>query len=330
MTKLKPSLSTLLVAIFTFILLFLGLFAEVLESQAPEVDLAQIYANPVPLEDLQRLKALKLTNRHGHFVFENRHPEALLEGPWQMVAPHVLRVKEETITKILDALNVLRVRNFHRLEPINISSFSLDNPTMTLLFTNDKEKDFEVKMGLINPIDNSAYLSVSTQDQIYQIEPMEIAIESWDLTQLVESRILAIHFPALEGVELSGTLNNLKIQRQQESWTDQNGNALSTAKIEKFVERLSELRSSSILENLSQDQRDSLERVMNNPVLEMRIRTETGERAYMIGELSRGGIPNMPLGPDARFVLSNEEKKSFVLINRDQLRILSVKLNELK
>lgn len=329
MKKLSPSLPTLLVSLFTFILLFLGLFAEVFESQAPEVDLAQIYANPVPLEDLQRLKTLKLTNKHGQFVFENTHPEALLEGPWQMTSPHALRAREDMVTRILDALNVLRVRNFHPLEPINISSFSLDNPTMTLLFTNDRAKDFEVKMGLINPIDNSAYLSVSTQDQIYQIDPMEIAIEAWDLTQLVESRILAIHLPSLQGVELSGAVNNLKILRQADGWTDQNGALLATSKVEKFIERLSELRSSSILENLSNDQRETLEKVMNTPVLEMRIRTEFGERTYVIGEL-RGGIPNMPLGAEARYVLSNEEKNSFVLLNRDQLRVLTLRLNELK
>src|SRR5690606_28129922 len=106
--------------------LFLGLFAEIFESQTPEVDIAQIYANPVPVNELQRLKNFKLTNKHGNFVFENSHPEGLLEGPWQMIEPQALKLKSEIVRKIIDALNVIRVRNFYRLEPINITSFSLD------------------------------------------------------------------------------------------------------------------------------------------------------------------------------------------------------------
>src|SRR6476620_4054268 len=110
--RLRPSLSTILVAFFFLMLLFLGLFAEVFESQTPEVDIAQIYANPVPVNDLQHLKSLKLTNKHGTFLFENTAEDGNLAGPWQMLEPQALRLKNDVISKIIDALNVIRVRNF--------------------------------------------------------------------------------------------------------------------------------------------------------------------------------------------------------------------------
>src|SRR5690606_37178893 len=115
---------------------------------------------------------------------ENTHPDGDLVGPRQLTEPQPLRIRPDIIEKIVDALNIIRVRNFYKLEPINITSFSLDNPTLTLLFTNDKDKSFEVKMGLINPIDNSSYLQLSTQNQIYQIDPIEISLESYDLSLL--------------------------------------------------------------------------------------------------------------------------------------------------
>lgn len=327
---LRPSLSTILVATFGMILLFLGLFAEVFESQAPEVDLAQIYANPIPVEDLQRLKTLRLTNKHGSFLFENSNPEGLLIGPWQMVEPQALRVREEVVTKIVDALNVIRVRNFHRLEPINISSFSLDNPTMTLLFTNDREKKYEVKMGLINPIDNSAYMSISTQNQIYQIDPMEIALESWDLAQLVESKVLALNVPALAGFELYDPKGIIvKLIRKEDQWVDQDGTALSSKKVEKFFERLEELKSSSILENLTTEQVEFMNKVMRSPVFGMRLLNASGRRSYVIGEI-KGGIPGMPMGTETKYALSTEERKSFVLLNKDQVRVFGIKPSELK
>lgn len=328
--SLRPSLSTVLVATFFFILLFLGLFAEVFESETQEVDLAQIYANPVPVDELQHLKQLRLTNKNGNFVFENTQLDGNLEGPWQMVEPQALRVKTEVITKIIDALNVIRVRNFHRLEPINITSFSLDNPTLTLLFTNTQNKVFEIKMGLINPIDNSAYMAINTQNQIYQIDPMEIALESWDVAQLVESKVLALNVSALASLEMMVSNNlTLKLIKKDGKWFDQTGLELNATKVENFFKRLEGLRSSSILENLNTEQQEFMDKVMATPVYGLRLITGQGVRSYLIGEV-KGGVPGMNMTNETRYALSSEDKKSFVLIDKDQLRIFSTTSKELK
>lgn len=327
---LRPSLSTILVASFLFILLFLGLFAEVFESQTQEVDLAQIYANPVPVDQLQHLKQIRFTNKNGNFVFENTHSEGNLDGPWQMTEPQALRVKAEVITKIIDSLNVIRVRNFHRLEPINLSSFSLDNPTLTLLFQNLKNKTFEIKMGLINPIDNSAYMTISTQNQIYQIDPLEIALESWDVAQLVESKVLALNVSALASLELmaSNTLT-MKLIRKEDKWFDQTGMELSQSRLDKFFERLEDLKSSSILDNLNTEQREYMDKVMATPVFGLRLISNQGVRSYLIGEV-KGGVPGMNMTNETRYALSSEDKKSFVLIDKDQLKIFTTKASDLK
>jgi hypothetical protein len=327
---LRPSLSTALVALFFFILLFLGLFAEVFESQDPEMDLAQIYANPVPMSELQRIKSLRLANKHGDFLLENTHPEGLLQGPWQMTEPQALRVKEDVIQKIVDALNVIRVRNFYRLEPINITSFSLDNPTLTLLFTTTKDKSFEIKMGLINPIDNSAYLSLSSQDQIYQIDPLEMALESYELPQLVESKVLALNLDSLASVELyADNKLMIKILKKEDQWIDQNGTTLSEAKVKKFFDRFENIKSSSILDNLSTEQRDFMEKVMSTPGYTLKLISNQGVRNYLLSEIT-GPIPGLPGISQGRFALSTDEKKSFVLIDKDQLKIFGTKLSDLK
>ncbi|WP_408096313.1 DUF4340 domain-containing protein [Peredibacter sp. HCB2-198] len=327
---LRPSLSTFLVAFFFLILLFLGLFAEVFESQTPEVDIAQIYANPVPVNELQHLKTLKLTNKHGSFLFENTDPQGNLAGPWQMLEPQALRVKGDVVAKIIDALNVIRVRNFHRLEPINITSFSLDNPTLTLLFTNTRDKSFEIKMGLINPIDNSAYLSLSSQDQIYQIDPIEMTLESYDLAQLVESKVLAVNLDSLASLEIYGenTLD-LKLLKKDDQWVDQSGTVLSEAKVKRFFERLEDMKSFSILDKLNTDQQVFMEKVMATPEYSLKLISASGVRTYVIAPI-KGQIPGMNVVKSDTYALSTDERQSFVLIDKDQLRMLSTKSSELK
>jgi hypothetical protein len=271
---LRPSLSTLLVVFFSLILLFLGLFAEVFVSNTPEVDLAQIYANPVPVTELQHLKSLRLINKQGNFLFQNTSLDGSLAGPWQMTEPQPLQVKGDVIVKIIDALNVIRVRSFHPLEPINITSFSLDNPTLTLMFTNSKDKSYEIKMGLINPIDHSAYLSLSTQNQIYQIDPIEMALESYDLPQLVESKVLAINPEALASLEIYGASGpELKLLKKDGLWLDQAGVTLSDSKVGKFFERLGNLKSLSILEKLNSDQKTYMENALATPLFSLKLIT---------------------------------------------------------
>ncbi len=327
---LRPTLSSALVVIFTLILIFLGLFAEVFESESPEVDLAQIYANPVPINELQKLKSFKMTNKQGTFAFENTDPEGKIQGPWQMTEPQALKVKGDVIPKILDALNVIRVRNFHRLEPINVTSFSLDNPNLTLAFINDKNKAFEIKVGLINPIDNSAYLSLNSQNQIYQIDPLEITLESYDLAQLVESRVLALNSSSLLSLELYHNSNlDLKLIKKEGQWVDQNATLLSENKVLKFFERLEDLKSFSILNNLAEKQQQFLERAMATPAFTLKLISAQGVRSYVVAEI-KNGIPDLGLSKTQFYALSSDEKKSFVLIESDQLRLLTTKSSELK
>ena len=316
----KPSLSTILVSFFFFILLFLGLFAEVFESQTPEVDMAQIYANPAPLAELQRLRTLRITNKQGDFLLENSNPEGLIEGPWQMVEPQSLRLKNDVVGKILDALNMIRVRNFHRFEPINVSSFSLDNPTLTMNFINDKNKAFEIKMGLINPIDNSAYISLSTQNQIYQIDPLGMALESYDLAQLAESKVLALNKEALLSFEIyNETGLVVKLHRKGEEWVDQAGAVQNEAKVTKFFDRLEALKSQKILENLTPEQKIEMDKSVATPLYSLKIISGTGVRSYMIGEI-KSAIAGLDV-PLPAYVLTSEDKKSFVTIDRDSIKI---------
>lgn len=327
---LRPSISTFLVVFFFFVLLFLGLFAEVFESQTPEVDMAQIYANPVPITELQSLKSMKLTNKQGTFVFENTAPNGELSGPWQMVEPQALRVKSEVIAKIIDTLNVIRVRNFYRLEPINVSSFSLDNPTLTMLFTNFKNKAIELKVGLINPIDNSAYLGLSTQNQIYQIDPLEMALESYDLAQLVDSKVLAITTETLASLEIYDEQGlTLKVLKKDGQWVDQQGAALSESKVERLLGRLEDLKSFSILENLTPEQKEFMDKATALPKFTLKLITTQGVRSYVIGEV-KGQIPGTNVSRSRSYALSSEERKSFVLLDQDQLKVFATKQSDLR
>ena len=327
----RPALSSILVTFFFLVLLFLGLFAEVFESRSTQLDLAQVYANPIPVNELQHLRSIKLTNKSGEFVLENTHPEGNLEGPWQMASPEPMKVKASVVPRILEALNLVKVRNFHALEPINITSFSLDNPTVTLLFTNFKNEPFEVNIGLINPIDNSAYLSLSTQNQIFQIEPIKLALESFDLVKLVDSKVLALGVDSLTSLEiLKDEKLQTKVVKKDAQWLDGAGASLSGEKVRALFERLENIKSSHILEAATPEQQAFMERVLVKPTYRLKLVSTLGVRNYLLSEVTEP-VPGLSLSlEDAAWALSSEDKKSYVLLGRGQIRNFETTTAQLK
>lgn len=326
---LKPSLSTGLVTLFFFILVILALFAEVFVSRTPEIDLAQIYANPVPVSEFARLKKLVFSNKYGTFEMVNTNAEDTLEGPWQLTSPQTQRVKSELVSKIVENLNILRIRSIHRYEPINVTSFSLDNPNFTLLLTTSKSKDYEIKLGLINPIDNSAYLSLSSQNQIYQIEPLEMALETYDLSQIIEARVLALDFSKLKSIEIfEGGQSRLLMNVGSDSWVDGEG-PLSETKVADFLSKIEEMKSSSLLENLSAEQIQSFQNMINASSIALKIAYNDMVNTYYFTEIKKS-LPG--LGPqfNGQYLFSSDDLKQFSVIKKDQAKFLQTTSKQLK
>jgi hypothetical protein len=184
-------------------------------------------------------------------------------------------------------------------------------------------------MGLINPIDNSAYMTISTQNQIYQIDPLEMQLESYDLAQLVESKVLALNADSLVSLEVYGAEGlQLKLLKKEEQWLSDTGVVLSEDRVKKFIERLEALKSTSILENLTPEQKDVMDRATAVPLYSLKIITTQGVRTYVIGMVT-GGIPGTSINGTV-YALSGEERNSYVLIDKDQLKVFGTKINELK
>jgi hypothetical protein len=234
------------------------------------------------------------------------------------------------ISKIVEAFSAVRVRNFHRLEPINLSSFSLDNPTLLINFTTPSNKNYEIKIGLINPIDNSAYMVLSGNDQIYQIEPIELALENYDLSKLADAKILTINSDSLQSLELyqRGSVQ-LKLNKLNEGWIGPNGEVFSNDKVSKFFAELELMKSFSVLDKLSNDQLQFMQQNLTNPQFGVKIISERGIKSYLISKL-KNKIPDMDVPVQDTYIFSSEEKKSFILINKEEIKILNTKNSDLR
>ena len=91
---------------------------------------------------------------------------------------------------------------------------------------------------------------------------------------------------------------------------------------QRFFEKLEEIKSFSILDKLNTEQQAFMERAMATPTYSLKLISGQGVRSYVISEV-KGQIPGMTVVKSDTFALSTDEKQSFVLIDKDELKTLT-------
>jgi hypothetical protein len=324
---LQKNFSTFLVSFFFILCIFLALFAEVFQSRNSDIDLAALYATPIQWRQFNELREVKLSNKNGEFILENMNPLGLLEGPWQLTSPQALKVKSTVVEKMMNALRQIQIRQLFSLDAINLNSFSLDAPTATVSLSAISGRTLELKLGLINPIDNSSYMTFSGATQIYQIDPLSLSLESYDLAQMAESQILALNIESLQSFELvKENTSVLRWQKTADKWLGQTGNELNPEKIQKYFDKWENVKSSLVIEAGTPDQKLILERLLTNPQYLLRVQTFGGLRTYTITPYLES-IPGVNLGVNQFYILSTDDKKSFSFVEKAQLNFLDKKID---
>lgn len=323
----QKNFSTFLVSFFFILCIFLALFAEVFQSRNSEIDLAALYATPIQWRQFNELREVKLSNKNGEFILENMNPLGLLEGPWQLTSPQALKVKSAVVEKMMSALRQMQIRQLFSLDAINLNSFSLDAPTATVTLNAISGRNLELKLGLINPIDNSSYMTFSGATQIYQIDPLSISLESYDLAQMAESQILALNIEAIQSFELvKENVSVFRWQKNADKWLTQLDAEITPEKIQKYFDKWENVKSSLVIEVGTPEQKIVLDRLLAAPQYLLRVQTLGGLRTYTISPYSES-IPGVNLGVNQFYILSTDEKKSFSFVEKAQLSFLDKKID---
>lgn len=227
----------------------------------------------------------------------------------------------------MSALRQMQIRQLFSLDAINLNSFSLDAPTATVTLNAISGRNLELKLGLINPIDNSSYMTFSGAAQIYQIDPLSISLESYDLAQMAESQILALNIEAIQSFELvKENVSVFRWQKNTDKWLTQLGVEITPEKIQKYFEKWENVKSSLVIEAGTPEQKLVLDRLLAAPQYLLRVQTLGGLRTYTISPYLES-IPGVNLGVNQFYILSTDEKKSFSFVEKAQLSFLDKKID---
>lgn len=271
-------------------MLFVGaIFAEIFQTTPLESqEIKQLIKNPIPPESLQKMNQFTLTNKQGTFVLKNNHPDLLVEGPWTMESPQKAKIKPVIMNKMISSLESLNVRSLHHQEPINMSSFSIDTPTSIITWSHPVYGELILKFGLVNPIDNSLYFTLSLEKWIYQSTIPADSLDTIGLNDLIDTEMIYIQTDILIRAEISKAPFGepvLALERINQQWQKRDGSIVSDAKVMQLFDRFHKIKSYMILDKVEGEDLKQLGKLQENPSYKLSLTYPDRLENYFISPL---------------------------------------------
>lgn len=242
----KYYISTWLTSIFTFSLLVLLVFSEFFQNTTQDNKTSDLLANPIRADIMANIKTIRIKNRIGSFMLNHQN------GQWILKEPRIMPANIKTINELLVSLNHVKVDTVLQYEPINIQNFSLDHPIMVIDLYSKLEESLQIKFGLINPINNTSYLTVSGNNRIFQIEMLKHKLELKNLSDFIESSIFSSSLNDISEFHLfrrdfKKSQNSLVLK--DNDWTSKRYKSISNNSVRKKLSKILNIKTHMIVIN---------------------------------------------------------------------------------
>ncbi len=326
----KSHFSTWLVGLFFLVLMASALLSEFF--QAPTETLHELgeYQTVLRSSDLDSITHLTIKNRLGSFTLSKDG-----YGIWQMTSPREYPATESTITQIIGALGNLKIRKIYEKDLINTSNFSLDRPQLEVTFNSKDGGEHRLQVGLVNPIDNSTYITFEKKKAIYHIDAINYPFEKLDLGQFIDTRIFSVDVNSLASFSLyrgSISKNNLQLEfdRKDNNWQTKDGKVLEPGKVEEYLKELLSLKSQIILDKQTEALKEKIDENLASPYYIITITDDKNrELTYQI-TWPLASLPDIKMEKRENFMISASDRKYPFLIHKDHFGLFQKRQNQFR
>lgn len=325
--KIRTVVSTWLNLVFLLALVaFLG-FIEYFQSYQTKVHTASLVEAPLKKDFLSTVSLINFKNRIGQFQLQQ------VQENWLLQKPRVIPAKSKTVKQILRSLENIKVQTLHELEPINFQSYSLDKPTFEIDLVSKDTTKINIKVGLINPINNTSYITVSGFDRIFQINILENNFEKLQLTDFIDARIFSMRSKhVVEYKLLQGKSKKISNQFVLENgqWKTAKYNHFSQEKFEKKLSKILKTPTYMIIDKQDEQLKTFIANYIDSPLYEIQIKLKDGQTIkYKVSSLIKA-IPELKINKRQFFIISASNRPYPYLIHKKYLEKFFIRYNDIK
>ncbi len=325
--KTRNFLSTWFNLGFFLLLISFIIFIEFFQNHHTQKSAMDLLENPIKKDILFKAESIIFENRLGTFKATKKTDNWILEEP------RVIPAKTETIQKVIDIISQINIKTIHQYEPINIQSFSLNNPIMKVLIKDKDENKLDLKIGLINPIDETSYLTVNDTQLIYQTNLLTGKLESLELADFIDSKIFT---PSISEIKSLKIFTGQNIQERNiftfknGSWDSFRYNVFSQEKLQTKLEEILDIRTHAIIDQSSEEVTNLLQNYLDNPRYRITIQTNANKTIkYKVSYLTRE-IKELKIEKNQFFIMSASNRLYPYIIPKKYLDIFLINYNEIR
>ena len=324
--KKSSYISSWLIGIFVFALVVLLGFSELFQSESTNNKSLDILSNPIRADILANIKTIRLKNRLGSYTLTQN------EGQWILKEPRLMPANKIAIEKILNSLKNVNIHTVHQYDPINISNFSLDNPIMVIDLFSELDEQFKVNIGLINPINNTSYMTVSEQKTIYQTDILLNDLQSLELADFIDSFIFSVPLQSVKQVELfqrGVTASVNKLTKKDYNWKSKKYKTISNTSVDKKINSILLVKTHMIIDRQDEKVQNFIQNYMEKPLYTIKLKSKDKDITYKVSTLINS-LPELKLEKRQYFLMSASDRKYTYVIQKDFLSKFLIRYSDLK
>lgn len=323
--KSRKQFSTLILAFFSVTLLLLISFSEIFQTSPILLNEDDFSGGPIDIKLLSRLDSVNLTNRLGTFELKRQ-----TKTDWLLTEPRIMPAKSTTIQELIKALSSLKVIKVLKNDALNASSFSLDNPLVEIKMGTELEEKIDLKLGLINPIDNSAYITVSSSDMIFQVEAPNVRLEALELGSFIDSRIFSMNFENVVDFQIMRGKSRewIKLSHSKGVWESARFKNITPIGVKNAIGRSLNIQAHMIIDKKSEELDQIIENYLKNPLYTIKVTTDNKEVTYRVSNLVTT-LPDIKIEKKMYFLMDASDRTYPYLFQKDNLDAFSINYKDL-
>jgi len=195
-------------------------------------------------------------------------------------------------------------------------------------------KTTTILVGLMNTIDNSTYLKISGKSGIFHVDAPSVSLENATIVDLVESQIISIDLETILSFRITHgskkSTPSLEIKKKNENWYDRENNLLSTDKIDDYLNELSALKSTFIVDKPTDAQKRQISSLSRNPAIVISVEDNKGHVIdYNISSVIKD-FSDIDLKNEEYFIVTISNNNTAYIVKKSFLELFSRKAESLK
>jgi hypothetical protein len=301
-------------------------FSELFQGQSNKESQNKLFNNPIRADILANIKTVKIKNNLGSYTLTKDN------NTWFLIEPRLMPAKNKRMNEFVEALKKAKVKASLAKDAINLNNYALENTSLSIDLYSGLDEQLKIQIGLINPINNNSYITVSNTDKIYQMNGLNTDFQSYKLSDLIDSSIFSQSLRKVTSFKLYNRdfrdpINHLR--RGPTNWKSKKYNTISKQSVDKKLDSLFSMRTHMIIDEENSELTTLINNYLEKPLYKVVIQTQKKKITYKISSLIKS-IPELKLEKRQFFLMTASDRKFTYVIQKKFLNEFFIRYSDLK